>query len=60
MDVPVKRGAECNMDHQLVCAKLRLKGPFMHGKEHAEEKEKRFDVTQLIGDRMVDKDEESD
>ena len=59
IDVSVKRRAECNMDHQLVCAKLRLKGPFMCGKKHAEE-ERLFDVTQLNGGRMDDKDEGSD
>ena len=25
MDVPAKRGAVCNTDHHLVCAKLRLR-----------------------------------
>ena len=28
LDVAVKRGAECNTDHQFLCAKLRIGGRF--------------------------------
>ena len=56
MDVSVNRGAYCNTDHQLMCAKLRLKKPHTH----AERKERRFDVAQLIRDRKDDNDEGSD
>ena len=35
MDVEVKRGAECNTDHQLLCAKVRMMGSFPRPRQRA-------------------------
>ena len=47
LDVSVKRGAECNTDHRLLCAKIRLsKG--MHKRKAVTVRVKRYDVTKLL------------
>ena len=46
LDVVVKRGAECNTDHHLVCMKLRVKRT-PGGKASKDAKCKRFDVEKL-------------
>ena len=46
LDVAVKRGAECNTDHQLLCVKIRMSMPCRHGKAPAS-RGKRFDVSKL-------------
>ena len=46
MDVAVKRGAECNTDHQLLCVKIRMSAPCQRGKAPLS-RGKRFDVSKL-------------
>ena len=43
VDASVKRGAECNTDHQFLCAKLR-----MPWKRVARKETRRFDVSRLV------------
>ena len=45
-DVAVKRGAECNTDHQLLYVKVRMSVPCRHGKAPSN-RGARFDVSKL-------------
>ena len=55
VDVAVKRGAVCNTDHHLVCAKLRLRGIRYGRRRGSRAKDKRFDVEKMA----ISKDGES-
>ena len=46
VDVEVKRGAECNTDHQLLCAKVRMKGSFPRPRRRSDDHRLRY-VTKL-------------
>ena len=43
----MKRGAECNTDHQLLCVKIKMSVPCHHGKVPSN-RGKRFDVSKLV------------
>ena len=46
LDVVVKRGAECNTDHQLLSVKIKMRGsPFHQGRPPR--KSRRYDVSKL-------------
>ena len=45
LDIAVKRGAECNTDHQFVCVKIRLAGECHRRKKMAGNDERRHDVS---------------
>ena len=48
LDVSVKRGAECNTDHRLLCTRIKLsKG--MYKRRDAIGRGNQYDVTSLIG-----------
>ena len=49
LDVSVKRGAECNTDHQLLCIKLRVKGKGGHHHRPTRSSGEKFAVEHLIG-----------
>ncbi len=51
LDVTVKRGAECNTDHQLVCLKFKVSGSYHHRRSTPPSQLKRFDVAKLDGGR---------
>ena len=46
LDIAVKRGAECNTDHQLLYVKVRMSVPCRHGKAPSN-RGVRFDVSKL-------------
>ena len=46
LDVTVKRGAECNSDHQLLCMKLRMRR-IRYPKRHSTKRLPRYDVSAL-------------
>ena len=48
LDVSVKREAECNTDHQLLCAKFRLR-KWTHKKRISFGGGKQYDVSKLVG-----------
>ena len=50
MDVAVKRGAVCNTDQHLVCAKLRLRGIRYGRRRGSRAKDKRFEVEAISKD----------
>ena len=43
----VKRGAECNTDHQLLCAKVRMKGSFLRPRQRSDGHRLHYDATKL-------------
>ena len=47
LDVAVKRGAECNTDHQFVCARIRMAGCNYRRKVSVSGKRNRYDVSKL-------------
>ena len=46
VDVAVRRGAECNTDHQFLCAKIKLN--WRYSKPKTKQKGATFDVTRLV------------
>ena len=50
LDVAVKRGAECNADHQFVCVKIRLAGGCYRRKAMAGSDGRRYDASKLVSD----------
>ena len=50
LDVVVKRGAECNTDHQFVYVKIRFAGGYHRRKEMAGSDGRRYDVSKLVSD----------
>ena len=47
VDVEVKRGAECNTDHQLICGKVRMKGSSLRPRQRSDGHRLHYDVTKL-------------
>ena len=51
LDVAVKRGAECNTDHQFMCMKIRLADGSHRRKEMAGgDDEGKYDISKLVSD----------
>ena len=55
LDVALKRGAECNTDHQFMCGKIRLSGGCHRRKEMAgSDGGGKYDISKLVNDERAE------
>ena len=53
LDATVKRGVECNTDHQLLCVKVKMGRKHYHHRKSST-KQRKFDVSKLVKSKSGD------